>query len=110
MRPGILRLRCDLRLDDLPADRIGTGRGVDIVRGELAWREFYADVLWHGSESARPSLAMPRPFLERTCSHQDLAMQRCVDDHARNHRLGDTGDKGTIERDLHVQEPEEDVL
>lgn len=37
-------------------DRIGTRRGADTVRSELAWREFYADVLWHRPESARRPL------------------------------------------------------
>jgi deoxyribodipyrimidine photo-lyase len=37
-------------------DRIGMGQGADIVRSELAWREFYADVLWHRPESARQPL------------------------------------------------------
>ncbi len=36
------------------ADR--TGRGPKVYRSELAWREFYADVLWHRPESAREYL------------------------------------------------------
>ncbi|HEX2700027.1 MAG TPA: deoxyribodipyrimidine photo-lyase [Acidimicrobiales bacterium] len=36
----------------------GLGRGVDAerFRRELAWREFYADVIWHDPASARTSL------------------------------------------------------
>lgn len=36
--------------------RIGTGAGTARVRAELAWREFYADVLWHRPDSARRPL------------------------------------------------------
>ena len=39
----------------------GAGDGSDRFRAELAWREFYADVLWHRPESARQSL---RPQLD----------------------------------------------
>src|SRR3954447_25863617 len=31
-------------------------KGAAVYRGELAWREFYADVLWHRPESARADL------------------------------------------------------
>lgn len=46
----------------LLADLAGRpGRGPQVLRSELAWREFYADVLWHhprsGSEYLRPQLA-----------------------------------------------------
>jgi deoxyribodipyrimidine photo-lyase len=38
----------------LLADLAGhSGDGAATVRTELAWREFYADVLWHHPESAR---------------------------------------------------------
>ncbi len=36
--------------------RAGTGRGADRLRSELAWRDFYADVLWHRPQSAREPL------------------------------------------------------
>jgi len=36
--------------------RLTTGSGADRMRGELAWRDFYADVLWHRPDSARQSL------------------------------------------------------
>jgi deoxyribodipyrimidine photo-lyase len=39
-----------------------SGRGVDVFRSELAWREFYADVLWHQPDSAREYL---RPEVAR---------------------------------------------
>jgi deoxyribodipyrimidine photo-lyase len=38
------------------------GRGPEVFRSELAWREFYADVLWHRPESARVYL---RPEMAR---------------------------------------------
>ncbi|MDP9397417.1 MAG: DNA photolyase family protein [Actinomycetota bacterium] len=39
------------------ADRADlAGEGAERFRGELAWREFYADVLWHHPESAREHL------------------------------------------------------
>jgi deoxyribodipyrimidine photo-lyase len=34
-------------------DGAHAGRGADTYRTELAWREFYADVLWHRPDSAR---------------------------------------------------------
>jgi deoxyribodipyrimidine photo-lyase len=34
----------------------GTARGAAAFQSELAWREFYADVLWHRPESAREYL------------------------------------------------------
>ena len=42
-----------------PAQRIGApraGAGAERMRTELAWREFYADVLWHRPDSARAPL------------------------------------------------------
>jgi deoxyribodipyrimidine photo-lyase len=36
--------------------RLGTLKSHEKLRSELAWREFYADVLWHHPESARQSL------------------------------------------------------
>lgn len=35
---------------------LGTDEGAETFRSELAWREFYADVLWHQPEAARASL------------------------------------------------------
>ena len=37
-------------------ERLRTGSGADRMRSELAWREFYADVLWHRPDSARQPL------------------------------------------------------
>jgi len=37
-------------------ERLTSGSGADRIRSELAWREFYADVLWHQPESARQPL------------------------------------------------------
>jgi deoxyribodipyrimidine photo-lyase len=36
--------------------RLGRSRSDEKLRSELAWREFYADVLWHHPESARQAL------------------------------------------------------
>jgi deoxyribodipyrimidine photo-lyase len=33
--------------------RLGTGPGAERMRDELAWREFYADVMWNRPDSAR---------------------------------------------------------
>jgi deoxyribodipyrimidine photo-lyase len=58
-RPGTSRMSVHLKygtvhprtlLADLDG---GSGDGVETVRSELAWREFYADVLWHRPDSAR---------------------------------------------------------
>jgi deoxyribodipyrimidine photo-lyase len=38
------------------------GKGAEVFRSELAWREFYADVLWHHPDSAREYL---RPQMAR---------------------------------------------
>ena len=37
-------------------DRLGDGRGHDVFRSEIAWREFYADVLFHRPSSATLNL------------------------------------------------------
>ena len=37
-------------------EQLGAGSGAARLRDELAWREFYADVLWHRPESARRPL------------------------------------------------------
>jgi deoxyribodipyrimidine photo-lyase len=37
-------------------DGHSTRKGVECYRGELCWREFYADVLWHRPETARDYL------------------------------------------------------
>lgn len=36
--------------------RLGRSKSHEKLRSELAWREFYADVLWHHPESARQAL------------------------------------------------------
>lgn len=36
--------------------RLGSSKSHEKLRSELAWREFYADVVWHTPESARRSL------------------------------------------------------
>jgi deoxyribodipyrimidine photo-lyase len=61
-RPGTSRLSAYLKYGavhprTLLADLSGrTGAGAETFRKELAWREFYADVLWHEPRSARECL------------------------------------------------------
>ena len=58
-RPGTSRMSVHLKYGavhprTLLADLAGrSGEGADTLRTELAWREFYADVLWHRPDSAR---------------------------------------------------------
>ena len=60
--PGTSRLSVHLKYGTvhprtLLADLSGhTGQGAEMFRKELAWREFYADVLWHEPRSARECL------------------------------------------------------
>ncbi len=58
--PGTSRLSPYLRFGVLhPRQllaRLGDDKGSNVFRSELAWREFYADVLWHHPDSARASL------------------------------------------------------
>jgi deoxyribodipyrimidine photo-lyase len=59
-RPGTSRLSVHLKYGTvhprtLLAD-LGDGAGAETFRKELAWREFYADVLWHEPRSARACL------------------------------------------------------
>ncbi len=49
LRFGCLHPRSALAL-------LGPGAGAERLRTELAWREFYADVLWHRPDSARAPL------------------------------------------------------
>jgi len=61
-RPGTSRLSVHLKYGTvhprtLLADLAGLpGRGAEAFRRELAWREFYADVLWHQPRAARECL------------------------------------------------------
>jgi deoxyribodipyrimidine photo-lyase len=58
-KPGTSRMSVHLKYGTLHprsllADLEGrSGDGAESVRSELAWREFYADVLWHRPDSAR---------------------------------------------------------
>jgi deoxyribodipyrimidine photo-lyase len=58
-RPGTSRMSVHLKYGaihprTLLADLTGrSGEGADTMESELAWREFYADVLWHRPDSAR---------------------------------------------------------
>jgi len=45
-------------------DRLGTARGDEVFRSELAWREFYADVLWHRPTSAWEPLRLTGRHLQ----------------------------------------------
>jgi len=53
---GTSRLSPHLRFGTIHPRQIlartdGTSRGSEVFRSEIAWREFYADVLWHNPES-----------------------------------------------------------
>ena len=67
LKLGVLHPRT--LLADLAGQR---GKGVTTYENELAWREFYADVLWHTPRSAwqdlRPELAGMRTTSRRTPS------------------------------------------
>jgi deoxyribodipyrimidine photo-lyase len=58
-KPGTSRMSVHLKYGTvhprtLLADLAGrSGDGAETIRSELAWREFYADVLWHRPDSAR---------------------------------------------------------
>jgi deoxyribodipyrimidine photo-lyase len=55
-RPGSSQLSAHLKFGEIhPRTLLAdlAGAGADRFRTELAWREFYADVLWHRPESAR---------------------------------------------------------
>jgi deoxyribodipyrimidine photo-lyase len=58
--PGTSRLSPHLRFGCIHPRSVlallGPGAGAERMRSELAWREFYADVLWHRPESARAPL------------------------------------------------------
>jgi deoxyribodipyrimidine photo-lyase len=60
--PGTSRLSVHLKYGELhPRTLLAdlsdvAGQGADTYRGELAWREFYADVLFHQPQSAREYL------------------------------------------------------
>jgi deoxyribodipyrimidine photo-lyase len=81
--PGTSRLSAHLKYGEvhprtLLADLAGRrGKGAETYRRELAWREFYADVLWHRPETARgylrPEMAgmrhdPPGPAFEAWCA------------------------------------------
>ncbi len=68
-------------LADLAAKR---GRNVESYRSELAWREFYADVLFHHPRSAREYL---RPEMAR----MTYATGKTADEHFRAWSEGRTG-------------------
>jgi deoxyribodipyrimidine photo-lyase len=66
-RPGTSRLSPHLRFGTIHPRQIlartPPGRSGEVFRSELAWREFYADVLWHRPESAWESLAPTGAYL-----------------------------------------------
>ena len=66
-RPGTSRLSPHLRFGTVhPRQvlaRLPPGRSGDVFRSELAWREFYADVLWHRPDSAWEPLSPVGRFL-----------------------------------------------
>jgi deoxyribodipyrimidine photo-lyase len=64
--------------------RLGNSKSHEKLRSELAWREFYADVLWHRPESARQSLQPDMAGMELDAGPQ-------VDDRFRAWTEGRTG-------------------
>jgi len=60
-RPGTSRLSPHLRFGSIHPRQVlartPAGPSGDVFRSELAWREFYADVLWHHPDSAWESLS-----------------------------------------------------
>jgi deoxyribodipyrimidine photo-lyase len=61
--------------------------GAQVYRGELAWREFYADVLWHRPDSARAYL---RPEYARM-RYADPRRSSTAREHLRAWKDGRTG-------------------
>jgi deoxyribodipyrimidine photo-lyase len=78
--PGTSRLSPYLRWGVLHPrqllDRLGEGRGDRVFRSELAWREFYADVLWRRPETAWTSL---QPKMRAMPVDDDLAARARFD-------------------------------
>ena len=66
-RAGTSRLSPHLRFGTVPPRQVlartPAGASGDVFRSELAWREFYADVLWHRPDSAWEPLAPAGRFL-----------------------------------------------
>jgi deoxyribodipyrimidine photo-lyase len=60
------------------------GKAVESYRSELAWREFYADVLFHHPRSARE-------YLRPEMSHMTYATEVTADEHFRAWSEGRTG-------------------
>ncbi len=64
--------------------RLGRSKSHEKLRSELAWREFYADVLWHHPESARHAL---RPAM----AEMPLDAGKAADERFRAWTEGRTG-------------------
>jgi len=64
-----------------------TGKGAEVFRSELCWREFYADVLWHHPDSARDYL---RPEFARM-RYDDPASSNQVSQRLQAWKAGRTG-------------------
>jgi deoxyribodipyrimidine photo-lyase len=65
----------------------GSGKGAETYRSELAWREFYADVLWHRPDSAREYL---RPEYGRM-EYADPSGSKAAREQLRAWQYGRTG-------------------
>jgi deoxyribodipyrimidine photo-lyase len=66
-------------------------RGAQTYRSELAWREFYADVLWHRPESAREYLRGEYAAMRYADPAGQDAAGRSARDHLQAWQLGRTG-------------------
>lgn len=60
------------------------GKGATTYVNELAWREFYADVLWHTPESARE-------YLQPKLATMTYSSGKAADEHFRAWSVGETG-------------------
>jgi deoxyribodipyrimidine photo-lyase len=69
------------------AELANAGRGAEVFRSELCWREFYADVLWHHPRSAREYLRADYARMR----YDDPATSPQAADHLDAWREGRTG-------------------
>jgi deoxyribodipyrimidine photo-lyase len=65
---GTSGLSAHLKFGEIHPRTLLSGLTADVFRSELAWRDFYADVLWHRPESAREYL---RPEFARMSYDRD---------------------------------------
>lgn len=80
---GTSRLSAHLRMGTIHPRQIlaelGSSKAHDVFRSELAWRDFYADVLWHKPETAWENLQpkMTRMTVDSDAQARDRFRQWC---------------------------------